>query len=55
MTGTRAVGADQIDSKAVIVSAEEAALLDNYQNADEDGRVAARRVLSSLAQQKKAA
>ena len=31
---------------------DEAALLDNYQHSDEEGRAAARRVLSSLAQQK---
>ncbi|WP_219211909.1 hypothetical protein [Variovorax boronicumulans] len=33
---------------------DEAALLDNYRHADEDGREAARRVLSSLAKQKRA-
>ena len=37
------------------LSQEEAALLDNYQHADDEGRAAARRVLSSLAQQKKVA
>ncbi|SOD25235.1 Helix-turn-helix domain-containing protein [Variovorax sp. YR752] len=31
---------------------EQQALLDNYDNADEEGRAAARRVLSSLAKQK---
>lgn len=34
---------------------EEQALLDNYKHADEQGRDAARRVLSSLAKQRKAA
>ena len=55
VTGTRAVGPDPLDSRSVIVSAEEAALLDNYKHADEQGRDAARRVLSSLAKQRKAA
>lgn len=32
------------------LSAEESALLDNYNHSDEEGRAAARRVLSSLAQ-----
>ena len=54
VTGTRAVGPDPMDSRSVIVSAEEAALLDNYKHADEQGRDAARRVLSSLAKQKAA-
>lgn len=36
------------------LTADEAALVDNYQNADEEGRAAARRVLSSLAKQKAA-
>lgn len=36
------------------LSPDEAALLDNYQHADEEGRIAARRVLSSLAKQKAA-
>lgn len=40
---------------AASLSLEESALLDNYQHADEEGRAAARRVLSSLAQQKKVA
>lgn len=39
---------------AASLSLEESALLDNYQHADEEGRAAARRVLSSLAQQKRA-
>ncbi|WP_093121337.1 helix-turn-helix domain-containing protein [Variovorax sp. OK605] len=34
------------------LNAEKRALLDNYENADEEGRAAARRVLSSLAKQK---
>ncbi|CAN7258457.1 XRE family transcriptional regulator [Variovorax sp. LjRoot84] len=33
---------------------EQAALVDNYNHADDEGRAAARRVLSSLAQQKAA-
>jgi len=33
---------------------DEAALLDNYKHSDEEGRAAARRVLSSLAKQKTA-
>lgn len=37
------------------LSSEESALLDNYKHSDEEGRAAARRVLSSLAQQKKVA
>lgn len=36
------------------LSSEEAALLDNYKHADTEGKAAARRVLSSLAQQKAA-
>ena len=36
------------------LSTDEAALVDNYQHADEEGRAAARRVLSSLAKQKAA-
>ena len=54
VTGTRAVGPDPMNSRSVIVSAEEAALLDNYKHADDQGRDAARRVLSSLAKQKAA-
>jgi len=37
-------------SGARTLTAEQEALLDNYENADEDGRATARRVLSSLAQ-----
>lgn len=40
---------------AASLTAEESALLDNYKHSDEEGRAAARRVLSSLAQQKKVA
>lgn len=36
------------------LTVEEKALVDNYQHADEEGRAAARRVLSCLAQQKAA-
>ena len=46
LTGARVGQAD--------LSPEERALLDNYQHADEQGRDAARRVLSSLAKQKAA-
>jgi transcriptional regulator with XRE-family HTH domain len=38
----------------VSLTEEESALVDNYKHADEEGRAAARRVLSSLAQQKAA-
>lgn len=44
LTGTRSVPVE--DS----LTEEERALLDNYKHADEEGRAAARRVLSSLAQ-----
>ncbi|RDI20711.1 helix-turn-helix protein [Pseudacidovorax intermedius] len=37
-------------ASARTLTAEQEALLDNYENADEEGRAAARRVLSSLAQ-----
>lgn len=37
------------------LSSDELALLDNYKHSDEEGQAAARRVLSSLAQQGKAA
>jgi hypothetical protein len=40
---------------ASTLSEEEAALVDNYKHSDEEGRAAARRVLSSLAQSRKAA
>lgn len=36
------------------LSEEELALIDNYKHSDEEGRAAARRVLSSLAKQKRA-
>ncbi|SOD27650.1 Helix-turn-helix [Variovorax sp. YR752] len=47
LTGTRTPSNDGSS-----LSAEERALVDNYQHADEEGRAAARRVLSSLAKQK---
>lgn len=47
LTGTR-TPADDGSS----LTAEERALVDNYQHADEEGRAAARRALSSLAKQK---
>lgn len=43
-----------IRSMPPALTPEEQALLDNYQHADEDGKDAARRVLSSLAKQKAA-
>jgi transcriptional regulator with XRE-family HTH domain len=48
LTGARAL------QSANALTAEEVALVDNYKHADEEGRAAARRVLSSLAQQKAA-
>lgn len=40
---------------ASALSSEEAALIDNYHHADEADQAAARRILTALAQQKKAA
>jgi transcriptional regulator with XRE-family HTH domain len=47
LTGQRTPAASPAD-----LTAEEHALIDNYKHADEEGRAAARRVLSSLAKQK---
>lgn len=49
VTGTRAPQVRDGDQQPVAITAEEAALLDNYKHADEQGRDAARRVLCSLA------
>lgn len=48
------VTGQRVPQAANALSPDEAALVDNYQHADEEGRAAARRVLSSLAKQKAA-
>lgn len=53
VTGTRlptATTTAAVTATAAVIAPDEAALLDNYRHSDEEGRAAARRVLSSLAQ-----
>jgi transcriptional regulator with XRE-family HTH domain len=55
VTGQRTPEIREVDGDSIVISAEESALIDNYRHADEADQTAARRILTALAQQKKAA